>query len=136
MQWGFVVVGLLAALAEMHTGTFYLAGIAAAALLTAGLGFWIDGDWLVYGFVVLCTVVTLMITITRRRRIFGRDLPDFDIGQTVSVVAVSQPGNRLTVAYRGAQWAAVMQDGSSASPGDSAVIARKTDKLLHLAAPH
>jgi membrane protein implicated in regulation of membrane protease activity len=134
MQWVFVVVGLLAALAEMHTGTFYLAGIAAAAIATAGLGFWVFGDGLVYVFVVLCAGVTGLVMLTRRRRMLGRDLADFDIGQTVSVLSISHPGNRLTVGYRGAQWDAVMADGSAAAPGDSAVIARRTDKLLHLVA--
>lgn len=134
MQWVFVVAGLLAALAEMHTGTFYLAGIAAAAIATAGLGFWIAADWLVYVFVVLCAGVTGLVILTRRRQVPGRDLADFDIGQTVSVLSVSHPGNRLTVGYRGTQWDAVMEDGSVATPGDSAVIVRKTDKLLHLVA--
>lgn len=134
MQWVFVVVGLLAALAEMHTGTFYLAGIAAAAIATAGLGFWIAGDWLVYVFAGLCVGVTGLVMLTRRRQVPGRDLADFDIGQTVSVLSISHSGNRLTVGYRGTQWDAVMEDGSVATPGDSAVIVRKTDKLLHLVA--
>jgi len=39
------------------------------------------------------------------------------------------------VSYRGANWDAVMDDGSAPAPGDTAVIASKTDKLLHLVLP-
>lgn len=132
MQWVFVVAGLVAVLAEMHTGTFYLAAVAAAAILTAGLGYWIDGEWLVYAFAVLCVAFMVPVSFLRRHRKRDRDALDFDVGQTVSVLAVAQPGNRLTVSYRGTQWDAAMDDGSAAAPGDTLVIARKTDKHLHL----
>jgi membrane protein implicated in regulation of membrane protease activity len=39
MQWVFLILALSAALAELHTGTFYLTGVAVAALLTTLLGF-------------------------------------------------------------------------------------------------
>ncbi len=39
MQWVFLVLALLAALAELHIGTFYLAGVAVAALLASLTGF-------------------------------------------------------------------------------------------------
>ena len=135
MQWVFLVAGLLAALAEMHTGTFYLAGVAAAAVVTAGLGFWISGTSLVVIFVVLCAALTVLVMLTRKRRRGGQGLVDLDIGQMVSVRAIAQLGNRLTVAYRGAHWDAIMADGSVAVAGDNALIVRKTDKLLHLVAP-
>ena len=44
-------------------------------------------------------------------------------------------GNCLTVSYRGVNWQAVMEDGSVPAPGDTAIIKRKTDKLLHLTLP-
>ena len=68
MQWVFLVLALLAALAELHTGTFYLAGVAAAALLTALIGFWIPGDLLIVVFVVLCAVLTGAVMLSRRHR--------------------------------------------------------------------
>ncbi len=135
MQWAFLVLGLLAAMAEMHTGTIYLAGVAAAALLTAGSGFWLPGNWLIFVFVVLCAAVTILVMLTRRRRMLGQKLVDFDIGQTVSVRDVSHPDNRLIVTYRGTIWEATMEDGAAVAPGDNAVIVRKTDKLLHLVRP-
>lgn len=135
MQWVFVVVALCAALAELNTGTFYLAGIAAAAFLTALIGFWIRGDQLIFAFVILCAVLLAAVMLLRRRRTRGKDLADFDIGQTVIVRGVSPQGNSLVVDYRGVKWEAVMEDGSVPAPGSTAIIRRKTDKLLHLALP-
>jgi membrane protein implicated in regulation of membrane protease activity len=134
MQWVFLVLALWAALVELHTGTFYLAGIAAAALLTFLLGFWIRGDLLIFTFVALCAGVTAAVMLRRRHRARTRNLTDFDIGQTVTVRDVPPRGDRFTVSYRGVDWEAVMKDGSIPAPGATAVILRRTDKLLHLAA--
>jgi hypothetical protein len=46
---------------------------------------------------------------------------------------VSPQGNCLLVSYRGVDWEAVMEDGSVLAPGSTAIIMRKSDKLLHLA---
>lgn len=135
MQWVFLVVALLAALVELHTGTFYLAGVAAAALLSALIGFWIRGDLLIFVFVLLCAIVMAAVMLYRRRWAGRRHLRDFDIGQTVTIGGVSPQGNHLVVSYRGVNWEAVMEDGSVLPPGRAAVIVRKTDKLLHLALP-
>ena len=87
-------------------------------------------------FVLLCAVLLGAVLLWRRTS-GGRTrrLADFDIGQSVSVRGVVPPENRLTVSYRGANWEAVMEDGSVPAPGDTAVIAVKTDKLLHLVLP-
>ena len=135
MQWAFLVLALFAALAELHTGTFYLAAAAAAALLTALIAFWIRGDLLIFVFVFLCAILVAAIIPYRRRRRRGQELVDFDIGQTVTISGASPQGNHLMVSYRGTIWEAVMEDGSILAPGDTAVIMRKTDKLLHLALP-
>jgi len=135
MQWVFLVLAVWAALVELHTGTFYLAAVAAAALATAAAGFWVSGDLLIVVFVGLCAVLLGAVHLWRRSWVVHKTLADFDVGQSVSVRGVSQPGNRLMVSYRGANWDAVMDDGSTPTPGDTAVIARKTDKLLHLVLP-
>ena len=135
MQWVFFIIALAAALAELHTGTFYLAGIAAAALATAAMGFWIRGELLIVVFVLLCAAVITAVALYRRHRARGAGLADFDIGQTVTVLGVSPQGNSLVVAYRGVNWEAVTDDGSILEPGRTAVITRKTDKLLHLGVP-
>jgi membrane protein implicated in regulation of membrane protease activity len=135
MQWVFLVLALSAALAELHTGTFYLAGVAAVALLTALLGFWIRGELLIFAFMVLCAIPTAAIMLHRRHQARTKGLADFDIGQTVTISDVPLQGNCLTVSYRGVNWQAVMDDGSIPTPGSTAIIKRKTDKLLHLALP-
>jgi len=135
MQWAFLVLAVLAALVELHTGTFYLAAVAAAALLTALIGFWIRGDLLIFVFLVLCAILTVAVMLSRRTWARSKGLADFDIGQSVSVRGVSPQGDRLMVSYRGTTWEAVTDDGSVLAPGDVAIIKRKTDKLLHLALP-
>jgi membrane protein implicated in regulation of membrane protease activity len=135
MQWAFLVLGLLAALVELHTGTFYLAGIATAAVLTTLIGFWIRDDLLIFVFVLLCAILMAAVMLYRRHRARGNELADFDIGQTVTISSVSQQGNSLMVSYRGVNWHAVMADGSVLAPGATAIILHKTDKLLHLALP-
>ena len=135
MQWVFLVLALLAALAELHTGTFYLAGVAAAALLTALMGFWIRGDLLIFAFVALCAILTAAVMLSRRHQARTKSLADFDIGQTVTIRDVPAQGRCLTVSYRGVDWQAVMEDGSIPAPGSTAIIKRKTDKLLHLDLP-
>jgi membrane protein implicated in regulation of membrane protease activity len=135
MQWAFLVLAVWAALVELHTGTFYLAAVAAASLVTAALGYWIRGDLLILVFVLLCVVLLGAVMLWRRTRVARKVLADFDIGQSVSVRGVLPQANRVTVTYRGAHWEAVMDDGSAPAPGDTAVIAGKTDKLLHLVLP-
>jgi membrane protein implicated in regulation of membrane protease activity len=134
MQWAFLFLALWAALVELHTGTFYLAGVAAAALLTTLIGFWIRSDLLIFIFVLLCAILMAAVMLYRRNRTGSKNLADFDIGQTVTISSVSPQGNSVTVSYRGVKWDAVMEDGSVPSPGRAAMITRKTDKLLHLAA--
>jgi membrane protein implicated in regulation of membrane protease activity len=132
MQWVFLVLAILAALSELHTGTFYLAGVSVAALLTTVIGFWLRGDWLIFVFVILCAGLMLAVMLLRRHQERSQNLADFDIGQTVTVRDVAPHGNHLTVGYRGTNWDAMMDDGAVLGPGDLAVITRKTDKLLHL----
>lgn len=135
MQWVFLVLALLAALSELHTGTFYLAGVAAAALLTTLMGFFIPGDLLIFVFVVLCAILTAAVMLIRRHQERTKGLADFDIGQTVTITDVPPQGNCLTVSYRGVNWQAVMEDRTVPASGTTAIITRKTDQLLHLGLP-
>jgi len=132
MQWTFLVLALLAALAEMHTGTFYLAGVGAAALATAGLGFWLSDEQAVALFVVLCGCLIVFVPQIRRRQARMQNLPDFDVGQPVEILGVTPGDAGLTVRYRGTVWQARMTDGTVPAVGDRAIIAGKTDKLLNL----
>jgi membrane protein implicated in regulation of membrane protease activity len=135
MQWAFLVLAVCAALSELHTGTFYLAGVAAAALVTTLIGFWVRDDLLIVVFLLLCAILTAAVMLSRRTWAHSKALVDFDIGQSVSISGILPHEHRLIVSYRGANWEAVMEDGSVLAPGDTAIILRKTDKLLHLALP-
>jgi membrane protein implicated in regulation of membrane protease activity len=135
MQWVFLILALLAALAELNTGTFYLAGVAASAFITTLIGFWIRGDLLIFVFVSLCLILLAAVMLLRRHQARAKGLPDFDIGQTVIVHGASAKGNTLLVSYRGVDWEAVMEDGSVPAAGSTAIIVRRTDKLLHLGLP-
>ena len=118
MQWAFLVVAVLAALVELHTGTFYLAAVAAAALLTTLLGVWVRDDLLILVFLLLCAMLTAAVMLSRRSWTQSKALVDFDIGQRVSITGISPHGHRLIVSYRGANWEAVMEDGSVLAPGE------------------
>lgn len=134
MQWVFLVLGLAAAIAELNSGTFYLAGVAAAAFLTSLSGFWIPADWLPIAFLVFCVGLWPAVLLLRWQLSRGQTLPDPDLGQRVTVVSVSEEGSgRLVVSYRGSRWEAVLDWGKMPEPGQSATIIDKTDKLLHLA---
>jgi membrane protein implicated in regulation of membrane protease activity len=135
MQWVFLVIAIAAALVELHTGTFYLAAVAVAALTTAGVGYWIHNDLLILVFVLLCAILVAAVLLWHRAKTPRKAMADFDVGQTVSVRGMSPQGNRLMVSYRGTNWEAVTDDGSAPAPGDTAIITRKTDKLLHLVLP-
>lgn len=135
MQWAFFVLGLLAALAELHTGTFYLAAVSAAAIVTTIVGFWIRDDWLIFVFLLLCGLSIAAVAAYRRTRPARSALADFDIGQSVTISGISPHDQHLIVSYRGTNWDAVMQDGSVPGPGTVAIITSKTDKLLHLSLP-
>jgi membrane protein implicated in regulation of membrane protease activity len=133
MHWAFLVLAALAALAELHTGTFYLAAVALAAGLIAVAGFWIPDNLLIFVFLLLCALLVAAVALSRRSLVRGKGLEDLDVGQAVSISGVSPRG--LTVLYRGVEWHAVMEDGSIPAPGEIAIITRKTDKLLYLVLP-
>jgi membrane protein implicated in regulation of membrane protease activity len=133
LQWVFLVLGLVAAIAELNSGTFYLAGVAAAAFFTSLSGLWIREDWLPIAFLVFCIGLLPLVLLLRRRLSWGRTLPDPDVGQIVTVVSISEESGRLVVSYRGSRWEGVLERGKMPEAGQSATITRKTDKLLHLA---
>lgn len=134
MQWSFLILAVLAALIELNSGTFYLAAVAAAALLTSIIGIWVRDDLLILVFLLLCGTALVAVSLWRRALSRRAALPDFDVGEIVSVQSLLPHTNHLLVSYRGTNWEAVMDDGTTPAPGDTAIIAGKTDKLLHLVA--
>ncbi len=129
----YVVIAFGAGLAELFTGTFYLAAVALAALFTAITGLLLPGTvlhWVFFGFCLVLLPTGLWL----RHRLAAKtkNLGDFDLGQGVDVVSGPDSNQQYSVRYRGAEWLAVVDDGPSPCPGDRAVIIAKTDNLLHL----
>ena len=148
MQWVFLVLALVSALVELQTGTFYLAAVAAVALVTYLLGFRVDAEILIFVFIGGCLVAAALVWFWHRRT-SGRHaasggsglsdpnaLGDFDAGQPV-IVAAATPGERLVVTYRGTRWDAVLDDLQDPEPvpaiGGVLWIRRKQGSVLHLA---
>ena len=133
MAWLFLVLALWAGLVELHSGTFYLAAVAVAAMLAAVAGIWVRGDLLPFVFLLAAVAVLPPAMYARRRLARRRGLADFDLGQEVTVLE-SPPGrDRLIVSHRGSRWDAVLDSGPAPEVGDLAVIVRKDGSLLHLA---
>lgn len=132
MQWIFLVLALLAALAELHTGTFYLAAVAAVALATYLLGFRLNEEILIFVFASGCILAAVLVWAWHRHHGRERGLDDFDTGQEVTVAAILQRENRLTVSYRGTRWDAVLDDGPLPPVGSVLWIRRKQGSILHL----
>jgi membrane protein implicated in regulation of membrane protease activity len=132
MHWVFLVLALLAALAELHTGTFYLAAVAAVALVTYLLGLRLDEEILIFVFAGGCILAAIMVWAWHRRRHRHRGLGDFDMGQEVTVASILPRENRLTVSYRGTRWDAILDDGPPPPVGSVLWIRRKQGSILHL----
>ncbi len=133
MQWVFLVFALSAALAELHTGTFYLAAVAAVALATCVLGFWLGEAALIVAFAAGCILACVLVWFYRRNGAGKPAFPDFDAGQDVTVEAVRPSDKRLTVSYRGTRWDAVLDQGPLPVVGDRVRITRKSGSVLHVA---
>ncbi len=132
MQWVFLILALWAALVELHTGTFYLAAVAAVAFVTFALGFVLPEEILLVTFLGgLLAALALVWAITRgtARR---AGLRDFDLDQEVRVEAAVPGTDRLIVTYRGTRWEAEMATGPVLPPGATARIVGRHDHLLRL----
>lgn len=105
LQWAFLVLAIGSAIAELHFGTIYLAGLALAALATVTVGFVAGPVPEVVVFGVACVAVIVAVPVLKRR-LGGRRAPDLDVGQTVVFVKEGRAAGEAVVNYRGALWEA------------------------------
>ena len=133
MAWLFLVLALWSALVELHSGTFYLAAVAVAALIAAVAGIWLRADLLPFVFLLACAAMLPPAIYGRRRLARRRGLADFDIGQEVTVLELLPGRDRLIVSHRGSRWDGVLESGPAPQVGDRVVIVRKSGAVLHLA---
>ena len=129
----YVVIAFAAGLAELFTGTFYLAAVALAALFTAIVGLMLPDTVLHWVFLGFCLVLLPAgMWVRHRLGAKAKGLSDFDLGQEVDIISGPDNHQRYGVHYRGSEWLAIVDDGPPPAPGDRAVIIAKTDNLLHL----
>lgn len=111
---------------ELMTGTFYLlmfaVGLAAAAI-AAHLGLGVSAQLVIAAFVGGGAVIAWHIL--RGKKMIGKNAEfnsdvNMDIGQTVHVGAWHTDGT-ANIKYRGANWAAQLQEGSESGPGNYSV---------------
>lgn len=132
--WWWILAGM-AVVAELLTGTIYLLMIClglAAGAVSAHLGLGMPLQ-----IVVAAVVGVLCVLVARRiRRIRSSGLPasadpamSLDIGETVTVNQWEADGT-ARVAYRGAQWTAVLRAGSMPAPGQYRVVELQGNRLV------
>ena len=128
----FLAAGILFALVEMHTLTFYLAGLSFAALLTALVAWVHPLEWWQASVVfAVAALVSLPLMHKLRLRMQGSredPLADMDKGGIVTIVEAH--GGRLKVSYRDSLWEAVWEGGGHPHVGQRAeVVAREGSRL-------
>lgn len=137
MFWGFLAAGILLAVIEMLTVTFYLAALAVASLLTAAVAWFAHPTPIQAAIVFAVTaLVTLTLAHRLRRRIqpHGTDaLADMDRGGEV-VVEDAAPG-QLKVRYRDSIWEAVWDGPGEPAQGMRAVISAREGSRLRIRRP-
>lgn len=133
---GFLVLGALVTLAEIHTLTVYLLALA-AGLFAAGASA-LAGGSLTANLAILAVVVVLGLPLAHwwRGKLKNREADDLardDVGNRVTVVSATGPV--LRVSYRGSTWDARLEDAIGAAPaaGHSYIITRREGNLLILA---
>lgn len=135
LQWAFLLLAIGAAIAEMHSVTIYLAGVALAALVATLAGFWIGGgtEVLVFAAAGVCVIVAVP---PLRKRLSRRVAPDLDAGQTVVFLEAGRRPGEAVVRYRGARWEADVDAAAPVVPGGPGVIiARHGNRLAVKAVP-
>jgi membrane protein implicated in regulation of membrane protease activity len=132
MSLVFLAAGILFAVLEMATLTFYLAALSFAALSTA-LVSWLyqPNGWQAALVFAVASVVALPLAHLLRLRMQGSKtdpLADMDKGAQVTVAQVT--GGQLKVKYRDSLWEAVWEGSGTPQVGQRAeVVARESARL-------
>jgi membrane protein implicated in regulation of membrane protease activity len=133
MTLGFLAAGIILAIAEMTTLTFYLAALSFAALATALYTWLYPSEWwqatIVFAIVVI--IALPLAHLLRRHMQASRTnsaLDDMDKGGLVTVV--EDNNGSLKVKYRDSLWEAVWEGGGRPRIGARAeVLARDGSRL-------
>jgi membrane protein implicated in regulation of membrane protease activity len=129
LQWGFLLLAIAAAIAELHFGTIYLAGVALAALIASASGFWLGGGGEVLAFAG-ASVCALIAVPLLRRRLSRRPAPDLDAGETVVFLEAGRCPGEAVVRYRGARWEADVDPSVPIAAGGAGTITARHGNRL------
>lgn len=130
----FLATGLILAVIEMATLTFYLAALSFAAFVTALYAWRIESSWwqatVVYA---VAAVVALPLAHMLRKRIQGGTadpLGDMDKGGMVTVA--SNDNGNLKVKYRDSLWEAIWEGNHPPQAGQRAEVVSRDGSKLHV----
>lgn len=130
----FLAAGIILAVMEMATLTFYLAGLSFAALLTALVAWLYPLEWWQASLVfAVAAVVTVPLMHRLRLRIQGSKadpLGDMDKGGSVTIVEVD--GKRIKVKYRDSLWEAEWEGTGHPHIGQRAEVAAREGSRLRV----
>lgn len=136
--WGWLIVGIVLAGAELMTdAAFYLifagaAAIAVGLLGLAGVGLPVWAQWLAFSVLAVASMVLF------RRKLYGRlrggasEFRHPAVGAAVEVDEDVAPGGRTRVRLQGTQWTAVNVGPDSISRGTGAVVVDTDGVVLEI----
>lgn len=135
MSLTFLAAGIILAVIEMATLTFYLAGLSFAALATAIYTWLYPSVWWQAAIVfALASIIALPLAHVLRKRMqasrTNSSLDDMDKGALVTV-AENNSGN-LKVKYRDSLWEAVWEGGGQPQVGARAEVVARVGSRLHI----
>ncbi|HSC48118.1 MAG TPA: NfeD family protein [Gammaproteobacteria bacterium] len=130
----FLAAGIVFAVLEMATLTFYLAALSFAALTTA-LASWLyqPNGWQAALVFAVASVVALPLAHLLRLRMQGSKadpLADMDKGAHVTVAQIT--GGQLKVKYRDSLWEAVWEGSGTPQVGQRAEVAARDGARLRI----
>ena len=126
--WGWLIVGIVLAGAELMTdAAFYLVFAGAAALVVgllglAGAGLPVWAQWLAFSVLAVASMVLFRRKLYDRLRGGGAEFRHPAVGVTVEVDEDVAPGRRTRVRLQGTQWTAVNVGSDALNRGAAAVV--------------
>jgi membrane protein implicated in regulation of membrane protease activity len=133
MPLSFLAAGIILAVVEMATLTFYLAGLSFAALATALYGWLYPSTWwqTAVVFAVAAIIALPLAHLLRRRMQVSRNNSTLDDMDKGALVTVTEDNNgSLKVKYRDSLWEAVWEGSGRPNIGARAeVVARDGSRL-------
>ncbi len=136
--WGWLIVGIVLAGAELAAdAAFYLVFAGAAAIVLglvglAGLGLPVWAQWLAFAVLAVASMVLF------RQKLYDRlrgDPPAFEhpaLGAMVHVGEEVGPGRRTRVPLQGTEWTAVNVGAASIPRGSDAIVVDIDGVALHI----